>query len=180
MFNQSTWKSLWPVIKQSFLIGWSVLIAVTVTLGALHYETNVKAQKVAAWLSHTRPGFHAHHIDWAQVDPITLVKALQQCPQVVVTPSSQPPAFWMKPHHKLYLFFLINSTESSAHIRDVLCSLNPQECTTTGEVARYLVNEFGIGKAPVRMVTPTKGKVPVYPGNCQYENPERVQDSAFR
>lgn len=180
MCNQPARKSFRPSIKLSLLIGWSALIAVTATLGALHYETNVKAQKVTVWLSHTRPDFHSHYIDWAQVDPVTLVKVLQQCPQVVVTPSSQPPAFWMKPHHKLYLFFLINSTESSAHINDVLCSLNPQGRTTTGEVARYLVNEFGIGKVPVRMVTPKKGKIPVYPGNCQYENPERVQDSAFR
>lgn len=172
MFNQPARKSFRPVIKLSLLIGWSTLIAVTVTLGTLHYEATVKAQKMAAEFSRTRPDFPFHHIDWAQVDPVTLVKMLQQCPQVVVTPSSPPPAFWMKPHHKLYLFFLINSTESSAHINDVLCSLNPQARTTTGEVARYLVNEFGIGKVPVRMVTPRKGTVPVYPGASQPGNQE--------
>ncbi|MBI4751895.1 MAG: hypothetical protein HY774_25705 [Acidobacteria bacterium] len=172
MLKQLTQKPLRPATRRCLLIGWSVLIAVTATLGALHYETNVKARKVAVWLSRTKPGVYSHHIDWAQMDPVTLVKALHQCPQIVVTPASQPPAFWMKPHHKLYLFFLINSTESSAHINDVLCSLNPQERTTTREVAWYLVNEFGIGKAPTRMVTPRKGMVPIYPGASQPGNRE--------
>jgi hypothetical protein len=119
-----------------------IIIGVSIIGIMMGCESNYQSERTKE-----RPEILFDQSDWSKTDPLALLNILKKHPESTLM-VLEAPRDWIKEEHVRQLMQLIDSQEPAAPVVSIVSSYYPNNKSTVGTEAMFLIEGFRIGHYP--------------------------------